>query len=165
MHAGRRQRSDLVCKSAAEAAGKGRNGAEGRAGWDDHGSLFFSGACGFALIHRACPRGCGAGSQGESCRERGRGAGGNRCTGLSPLLRGPTLCAAASSPVSAPAAASPGQRHRPPPGLPSIPPHWARCCPSAADPRAFGAVERAGRRGERAGAAHPSRRYIKRSGF
>lgn len=38
---GRRQPSDLVCKSAAEAAGKGRNGAEGRAGWDDHGSLFF----------------------------------------------------------------------------------------------------------------------------
>lgn len=41
MHVGRRQRSDLVCKSAAEAAGKGRNGTEGRAGWDDHGSFFF----------------------------------------------------------------------------------------------------------------------------
>lgn len=167
MHAGRRQRSDLVRKSAAEAAGKGRNGTEGRAGWDDHGSLFFPVRAGFAPIHRACPRGCGAGSQGESCRERGRGAGGNRCTGLPPLLRGPTLCRSPPPPAPSPR----------PPQLPrgsvtalgragpTSPRTGLGAAPRPRTPRAFGVVERAGRRGERAGAAHPSRRYIKRSGF
>lgn len=102
----------------------------------------------------------------------------------SPATGGVRREPAASSPGSAPAAASPGERHRPPPGLPhifphiSLPPmHLTRSCPRT--PLAFGAVKARrlrprwssvrgsgrGGGGSGVGAAHPSRRYIKRSVF
>lgn len=140
MHAGRRQRSDLVGKSAAEAAGKGRNGAEGRAGWDDHGSLFFPVRAG---LRRSTARVRGAAGRVGRARAAGRGgrtAGGHRAP---PAPPGTYLVPAASSgPISA---ASPGQRHRPGPGLASIPPRGARSRPRAAEPpRGTGASGAAG---------------------